>query len=370
MIREELDAAYDEVMSTGQFILGEQVDRFETEWAAFCGSPACVGVASGTDALILALQACGVGPGTKVAAPAFTFIATASAAMHLGAEVWLVDVDPATLTIDPASLSTVLFDLDGRPVPGFMAVVATDLYGLPYDYDPVYDVVRTYERAVDDRLYLIEDAAQAAGSRYRDKMAGTLGDLTAWSFFPTKPLGALGDGGAVTGDAALVAGTRLLRNHGSRRKYEHEVLGRNSRLDELQAAWLRVKLKHLPQYLVGRQRIATDYLNGLGDLDIGLPTTFEDRRGNWAQFTIQIPTDRDETRRRMLEMGVEASVHYPKGLQDQPAMVNARGRGLDVAKVSGQHVLCLPCYPEMSTAEAAAVIVALTASLPANLALD
>jgi dTDP-4-amino-4,6-dideoxygalactose transaminase len=108
----------------------------------------------------------------------------------------------------------------------------------------------------------------------------------------------------------------------------------------------------------------------LGDLDIGLPTTFEDRRGNWAQFTIQIPADRDETRRRMLEMGVEASVHYPKGLQDQPAMVNARGRGLDVAKVSGQHVLCLPCYPEMSTAEAAAVIVALTASLPANLALD
>ena len=251
-VRDALDAAYRRVVGSGAYVLGAEVEAFEREFAAYCGVGHCVGVGNGLDALHLVLRAYGVGPGDEVVVPSNTFVATWLAATHAGATPVPVEPDPATYNLDPARLEAAI-------TPRTRAIVAVHLYGQPADMDPVREVARRHG------LPVVEDAAQAHGARYRGRRAGALGDAAAFSFYPGKNLGGLGDGGAVTtDDAALADRVRVLRNYGSREKYHNEVVGVNSRLDPLQAAFLRAKLPHLDAWNARRAAVAARYLDGLG----------------------------------------------------------------------------------------------------------
>lgn len=297
----QLMDAFEEVLYSGQYILGETVEAFEYDFEDFTGAEAAAGVASGTDALMLALQAVGVGQGDHVIAPGFTFVASVTAAMNLGATVTLADIEPDTYCISERTVAEVF-------QPGVTkAIIAVHMYGHPAPIDELLKF----------GVPVIEDAAQATGSEWKGVKAGALGDLAAFSFFPTKTLGALGDGGMVTGSEQYVSNVRMLRAHGSKVKYKHEILGRNSRLDALQAAFLSVKLEFLGEWLEARARIAGMYsMMLIGNDHLEIPTVAKDGKHSWHQYTVRV-LDRDNVRKRMLDKGVEASVHYPMTVADQ-----------------------------------------------------
>jgi len=256
-LQADLDAAYRRVMASGWYILGEEVERFEADWAAYCGAAHGIGVASGLDALHLALRACDIGPGDEVIVPTHTFIATWLAVTQAGATPVPVEPDARTYNLDPARIAAAI-------TPRTRALLPVHLYGQPADLDPILAIARRHG------LRVIEDAAQAHGARYKGRRLGAHGDAVAWSFYPGKNLGAFGDGGAVTThDAELAARLRRLRNYGSDRKYVHEVPGYNSRLDPLQAAFLGVKLRHLDAWNDRRRALAAAYLTGLADVGLG-----------------------------------------------------------------------------------------------------
>jgi dTDP-4-amino-4,6-dideoxygalactose transaminase len=345
VLHDELLAAFERVLDSSAFVLGAEVAAFEGEFAAYCEVPHALGVANGTEALALALRAVGVGTGDSVALPAFTFVGTAEAVCHVGARPLFVDVEPQTLTLDPAALA----DAVRRSAAPVRAIIPVHLYGQVAAMDEIATVAAAAGAAV------IEDAAQAHGARYRGRRAGSLTALGGFSFYPSKNLGALGDGGAITtADPGLAARVALLRDHGQRRKYVHDIVGFTSRLDGLQAAWLRVKLRHLDEWNERRRALAQRYDNTLAGVPgVTVPLTATGREHVYHLYVIRC-RERDALKRHLDACGIATGVHYPIPLHLQPAFAHLGYRPGDfpVAETAAQEVLALPMYPEMSDAAA------------------
>lgn len=341
-----LNDAWRNTLQRGHFIMGEALQGFEAAFAHYCGAQTAIGVANGLDALTLTLEALGIGAGDEVIVPAHTFIATWLGVSRAQARPVPVDCDAATCNIDPARVAAAITSRT-------KAVIAVHLYGNPADMAPLQALAARHG------LHLIEDAAQAHGATYRGHTTGTLGVAAGFSFYPTKNLGALGDGGAVvTSDAGVAARLRLLRNYGSERKYEHQVAGCNSRLDELQAALLSVKLPQLDSLNAQRRQIARAYSEGLADLNsITLPVITEGAEAVWHLYTIRHP-QRDAVIARLAEAGVQAMIHYPAPPHLQPAYADlGYGRGaFPVAESIAAQTISLPIWPGMSSAQIAHVI--------------
>jgi len=347
-LKEEIDVAIRRVLRSGRFILGEEVEAFEREIAGYLGVKHAIGVASGTDALLLSLKALGIGPGDKVIVPSFTFFATAGAVVNVGAEPVFVDIEPRTYNLDPGHLRELL--RDGRLAEGVRAIIPVHLYGQMAEIDEITEIAKEQE------LYVIEDAAQAIGAEYKGRKAGTIGHLGIFSFFPTKNLGAYGDGGlVVTNDDELADKVRLLRVHGARPKYYHRLVGTNSRLDALQAAILRVKLEHLDGWTRARRAIAGMYdeqLQGLEGLDP--PYRAPDRTHIFHQYTIRVAgSGRDALQRHLEGQGIATAVYYPLPLHLQECF---RHLGYDEGELpeserASREVLSLPMFPELTPEE-------------------
>lgn len=351
-LRGEIDAAIARVVSSGWYVLGPEVAAFEAEFAAYAGAAHCIGVGNGLEAMHLALRALGVGPGDEVIVPSNTYIATWLAVSQCGAVPVPVEPDPATHNLDPARVEAAITSRT-------RAVLPVHLYGLPADLDPILAVARAHG------LKVLEDAAQAHGAAYRGARIGTHGDVVAWSFYPTKNLGALGDAGAVTtNDPELAERISVLRNYGSRQKYVNEVPGFNSRLDPLQAAVLGVKLHHLDAWNARRARVAARYLQGLAGLGLGLPVSPNWAESAWHQFVVRVP-QRDRLVAALAARGVETMVHYPIPPHRQQAYAEFGWRDADfpLAAQLADEVLSLPIGPHLADDAVEQVIEAVRAGL-------
>jgi len=350
----EMEVAYKRVMSAGHFILGQELEAFENEFAAYCGTRHCIGTGNGLDALTLALIAAGIGPGDEVIVPAQTFIATWLAVSHAGATPVPVDIAPASHNIDPELLEAAI-------TPRTRAIIPVHLFGRPADMAAINATARRHG------LFVLEDAAQAHGAGFQGKRAGNLGDAAAFSFYPGKNLGALGDGGAVTtDDDALAERLRGLRNYGSPRKYHHPEIGFNSRLDELQAAFLRVKLPRLEAWNARRQGIAGQYDAVLRGLPLGLPLAADsDSQPVWHQYVITTP-QRDLLQAQLAEQGMATMVHYPLPPHRQPAYRELAGRSFPVADALAAQCLSLPICPTLPDADVERIGAAIRLSLQAQ----
>jgi dTDP-4-amino-4,6-dideoxygalactose transaminase len=338
-LRPRLDAAYARVIDSNWLILGREVEAFEQEFAAYCGAKHCIGVATGLDALFITLKAMNIGPGDEVIVPSNTFIGTWLAVSYAGATPIPVEPDERTYNIDPALIESAI-------TPATKAIMPVHLYGQSADMDPILAIARRH------KLKVIEDAAQAHGARYKGRRVGTLGDAAGFSFYPGKNLGALGDGGAVvTDDDALADQLRVLRNYGSKVKYQNEVKGFNSRLDELQAAFLREKLRALDEWNSRRSRIAEQYLQGLADAGITLPHVPEWADPVWHLFVINHP-GRNRLQSRLTERGISTMIHYPIPPHLQPAYEDLGFRRGDfpISERIHEQVLSLPLWPQMTGA--------------------
>jgi dTDP-4-amino-4,6-dideoxygalactose transaminase len=340
-IREEVFSAITRVMDSQQLIMGPEVAAFEKEIAEAARCKFAVGCASGSDALLLALMACGVGPGDEVVTTPFTFVATAGSIARLGAHPVFVDIDATSYNLDPGGIEAAIS-------PRTRAIIPVHLFGLPADMDAISDVAQGH------KLPVIEDAAQAIGAQYRNNPAGSIGHAGCFSFFPSKNLGGAGDGGmVVTNDPSIADRLRLLRQHGSREKYCYELLGMNSRLDSLQAAILRVKLKHLPAWASARQRNAERYRVLFREFDlqgtIGLPAVPDGCAHVYNQFVIRV-THRDELKSALRQQGIPTEIYYPSPLHLQPAFASlGYSRGdFPIAEAACAEVLALPIYPELT----------------------
>lgn len=347
--RAEFEAAMAGVLAGAKFILGPEVGRLEEELAAYAGRRFAIACGNGTSSLEMALMAAGVGPGDAVFCPAFTFIATAEVAMLRGATPVFVDIDPVTYNIDPADLAAKIAAVGkaGRLAP--KAVIPVDLFGLPADYGRLEPLAREYG------LFLLEDAAQGFGGSLGGQRAGSFGQASSTSFFPAKPLGCYGDGGAMfTDDEALAATLRSLRGHGQGdRRYEHVRVGQNSRLDTLQAAVLLVKLAHFPQELAERQRVAARYSKNLAGA-VTVPTVPGGCVSSFAQYTIRVaPDKRAGLMARLKEKGVPTAIYYPTPLHLQPVFAHLGGRPGDLpqAEKASAEAMSLPFHPFLADDE-------------------
>lgn len=351
--RAEIDAAVERVLAGGWYILGDEVASFEAEFAAYLGVREAITVANGTDALQLALRACGVGPGDEVITVSHTAVATVAAIEAAGASAVLVDIDPKSYTIDPEQVADAL-------APETKAIVPVHLYGHPAAMAAITDMAHTHG------LRVIEDCAQAHGARIGGRRVGSLADAGCFSFYPTKNLGALGDGGAVvTDDPEVAQRVRSLREYGWAERFVSHVPGLNSRLDELQAAILRVKLHGLDRDNESRRRVADRYVEALRAVDVTVPEVGHDCEHVFHLFVTRSPR-RDTHIERLREMGVAPGVHYPVPVHKQPAYAN-RLRcvgGLEHTEAAAREVLSLPMYPELAAAEVEAVAQAAAAVLP------
>ena len=345
-LQAELDAAYQRVMAGGTYIFGAELEAFEAEFARACGASFCLGVANGLEALQLALLGFGVGPGDEVIVPAHTFIATWLAVSHCGARPVPVDVSESTFNIDASLIS-------GAITPRTRAIVVVHLYGQPVDMHGILAIAEQYG------LPVIEDASQAHGATYGGQRVGGLGAAAAFSFYPTKNLGAFGDGGAVvSSDASLIERVAGLRNYGSRTKYEHTVRGHNSRLDPLQAAFLRVKLGWLDRWNTRRREVAAAYTAGLrGCAAYRLPVVTNDVAHVWHQYVVRHP-HRDSLREALAERGIGTALHYPIPPHRAPAYagLGITDQMLPVTERLSGTVLSLPMGPYLTDDEVARVI--------------
>jgi dTDP-4-amino-4,6-dideoxygalactose transaminase len=333
-IRAEIDAAVLGVLERGWYVLGPEVEAFEAEFAAYCGAGHGIGVGSGTEALHLALLACGVGPGDEVVTVAHTAVPTINAISLTGARPVFVDVDPTTYTMDPAATAAAITERTKVLLP-------VHLYGHPADIAPLQDLARRHG------LRLLEDACQAHGAAYQGVRTGMLGDLAAFSFYPTKNLGAYGDGGmVVTDDAALAEQVRLLRNYGQTDRYHHAIEGLNSRLDELQAAALRVKLHHLDAWTAARRERAARYDAALQRA--GAPTEAPWAHHVYHLYVVRVAA-RDAVQEALATAGIGTLIHYPLPAHLQPAYAYlGLGRGaLPITERLAGEILSLPLYPEL-----------------------
>ena len=339
-LKPELDAAVSRVLENGWYLLGKELEAFEAEYAAFTESRHCVGLANGLEGLVLSLQALGVGRGDEVVVPANTYIATWLAVSSVGATPVPVEPIPGIWNIDPGRIEAAITSRT-------KVILPVHLYGQPADLDPILEIARKHG------LRVLEDAAQAHGACYKGRRIGAHGDIVAWSFYPGKNLGCFGDGGAVTtNDPALADKVRVLRNYGSRVKYQNEVKGHNSRLDEIQAAVLRVKLRHLDEWNGRRSALADRYLKALGEIpDLGLPQVFPGAEPAWHLFVVEVK-DRDALQVRLKESGVETLIHYPvpPHLSEAYASDCAWGR-FPITEQAAMTHLSLPMGPHMSFGE-------------------
>jgi len=343
-LAEDLLAATARVLASSRFILGPEVRLLEEELAASEGARHGIGVASGTDALLLALKAVGVGPGDEVVTSAFSFVASASTVLLIGATPVFADIDEETYNLDPARLEAAI-------TPRTRAIVPVHLYGQPAPMDEIEAIARRHGVAV------VADAAQAVGASYGGRPIAAWGDVSTLSFYPTKNLGGCGDGGMVlTARDDVAARVRLLRDHGAPQKYFHVELGYSSRLDELQAALLRVKLRHLPAWTAARRRLAARYLDGLRDTGLVLPVERPPAQHVFHQFAVR-SVKRESLIRGLAELGVGTSVHYPTILPCQPLFSGpAAARDFPVAARASAEMVGLPCFPEMTDTEIDAVV--------------
>jgi dTDP-4-amino-4,6-dideoxygalactose transaminase len=338
-LKAELMAAAERVLTSCRFILGPEGAALESELARLCGVAHGIGVASGTDALVIALRAVGVRPGDEVITSAFSFVASASAVLMVGARPVFVDIDPATCNLDP-TLAEEAVTLRTR------AILPVHLYGQPAPMDAITAIARARGLAV------VEDAAQAVGASYGDKPAGAWGDVACLSFYPTKNLGGCGDGGMIlTAREDVAQQVRRLRDHGSPRKYEHVELGYSSRLDELQAALLRVKLRRLQGWNQSRRRIASRYRELLRGAPLVLPEERPPARHVYHQFTVRT-AKRDALALALSDAGIGTAIHYPIAIPAQPMFAQADAdRTFPHATRASAEVLSLPCFPELTDVE-------------------
>jgi dTDP-4-amino-4,6-dideoxygalactose transaminase len=336
-IKEEINEALARVLEKSRFILGPEVEAFEEEFASYCGTRYGIGVSSGSSALLLSLLAGGVRSGDEVITTPHTFAATTEAITHAGATIRFVDVDPLTGNIDPGKLEAAITSKT-------KALLPVHLYGQPADMDAICEVARAHQ------LIVIEDAAQAHGARYASRPVGSFGLAGCFSFFPAKNLGAYGDGGmVVTNDPDVAERVRLLRVHGQRSKYQHVVEGYGERLDELQAAVLRVKLRHLDEWNVARNRVADFYDAAFSNLDLQLPHVHPAASHVYHLYVVLL-NRRDEVRRALTAQGIETGLHYPIPLHLQDAYASlGHGPGdFPHAEAFAARGLSLPMYPELS----------------------
>lgn len=339
-IKKEVDQAIQSVLNSTRFIRGKYVQEFEGAFARYCEAQYAVGVGNGTDALTLALRAMGIGPGDEVITVPFTFTATAEAIYWTGAQIVFVDIDPQTYTMD-------ISQLEEKITERTKAIIPVHLYGHPAGMEPILNLAKKHD------ILVLEDAAQAHGARYRGKRVGSLGDAAGFSFYPGKNLGAYGDGGAVvTNNEKIAEMVKMLGDHGSKTKYENDLMGFNSRLDGLQAAILNVKLKYLDEWNRRRREIAHLYDQLFSDVE-EIITPFE---AEWADpvyhlYVIQVE-NRDHLRQKLNELGIGAAIHYPKPLHRLKSyeFLNLPEGSFPVAESVASKVLSLPNYPEMTDA--------------------
>ena len=335
-LKTEIDAAVSRVLESGCYILGPEVEAFETEWAAYCHVKHAVGLANGLDALVLALRALNVGPGDEVIVPSNTYIATWLAVSAVGAKPVPIEPNPTTHNIDTKRIAAAI-------TPRTKVLLPVHLYGQPADMDPILDIASRHG------LRVIEDAAQAHGARYKGKRIGAHGDIVCWSFYPGKNLGALGDAGAITtNDTALAERVALLRNYGSRQKYVNDEAGVNSRLDPIQAAVLRVKLGVLDEWTERRRAVASAYTVGLAECGLILPHVPEWAEPAWHLYVVRT-SDRDALQGRITKAGIGTLIHYPipphmqKAYADMEILPDAFPLARDLAS----EVLSLPMGPQL-----------------------
>lgn len=331
----EINSAIAAVLESTQFILGPQVKSLEKQVAEYCDCSSGVGVASGTDALRLALSALDIGPNDEVITTPFTFVATANTISHCGAQPVFVDINPQSFTLDPDAVRAAVTEKT-------KAIVPVHLYGHPCDMDSLERIAKEYD------LRIIEDCAQAIGARYNGKKLGGLGDAGCLSFFPSKNLGAYGDGGmVVTNNAEVAEKVDVLRRQGGKKKYNHEILGFNSRLDTLQAAILEVKLKSLDQWQEGRREVAQRYNELLAEAPLSTPYEAPEAYHVYHQYTIRTE-HRDELAAYLQERGIPTMVYYPLCLHKQPLYTAFNEMTLPHAEAAASEVLSLPIYPELT----------------------
>jgi len=339
-LKADIDAAIAAVLERGQFVLGPEVEAFEGEMAAYCGTRHAIGVASGTDALELALRACGVGPGDEVMTTALSFFATVEAIVAVGAHPIFVDVEPVTYTMNPAQVAA-------KVTAKTKALIPVHLYGHPCAMDQLMPLARVHQ------LKVIEDCAQAIGAEWGDTRVGGFGDAGCLSFYPTKNLAGYGDGGmVVTNDDAVAERIRVLRVHGGHRRYTHELIGMNSRLDELQAAVLRVKLRHLEAWTTARRRHAELYtrsFHAAGAQHITVPRERPGARHVYHLYSIRL-AHRDQVHEILTKQKIEAQVCYPSTLPAQPALKpwGVAADRFPIAEAVTSDILSLPMYPELT----------------------
>jgi dTDP-4-amino-4,6-dideoxygalactose transaminase len=344
-LREEIDAATARVFDSGSFLLGKELEAFEDEFAKYVGVRHCIGVGNGLDALHLSLRALGVGPGDEVLVPSNTYIATWLAVTYAGAKPVPVEPDERTYNIDPARLEAAITNRT-------KAVIPVHLYGQPADMDAILGIAKTH------KLWVLEDAAQAHGARYKGNRVGGIGDAAGWSYYPGKNLGALGDGGAVTtNNSELAERIRSLRNYGSVVKYFHEIKGFNSRLDEIQAAVLRVKLRHLDDWNDRRRKVAAFYIRELGNFNLTLPSVPDSAEPVFHLFVVRSKR-RDDLQRHLKSAGINTLIHYPlpPHLQAAYSDLGLTPGSLPISERIHAEVLSLPMGPQLSESQAATVV--------------
>ena len=354
--RAEIDAAIASVLQSGTYILGQEVREFEREFGAYHAGAQAVGVANGTDALIIALRACGIGPGDAVVTVSHTAVATVAAIEQAAAIPIVADIKRTSYTIDSDALEKGLGSVDRASI---KAIIPVHLYGQPADMPAVLSLAWRYG------WHVIEDCAQSLGATLQDRRMGTWGNIAAFSFHPTKNLGAVGDGGAVvTSDVRLAERARMLREYGWQDRYVSEIAGFNSRLDEIQAAILRVKLRHLDTANGRRREIARRYADALSGLGVTVPEVCEGVRHAWHQFVIR-HRNREQLRERLKAAGVGTLVHYPVPVHLQPAYRGwiQQSGSLRETEIAAREVVSLPMFPEMTDEQVDRVIEAIRVSL-------
>lgn len=339
-LRTEIDAAVSDVLNQTQFILGPNVGKLEEEIASYHQLPYAVGVANGTDALLLALRACCIKSGDEVITTPFTFIATAEVVAQIGAIPVFADICPDTFNINPELIAQ-------KITPKTKAIIPVHLFGYPADMDPIMEI------AAKHGLKVIEDCAQAFGARYKNRLVGTIGDAGCFSFFPSKNLGCYGDGGMViTKDETIAGQVKMLRNHGSAIRYYHSEIGYNSRLDEIQAAILRVKLKRIDQFNNARRKNAAAYCAAINRKDIILPSVAAGSEHVFHQFTIRTQ-NRDAVASALTEKGIASAIYYPVPLHQQEVFLRLYNCPvtLPTSEMCAREVLSLPMFPELTGEE-------------------
>lgn len=344
-LRGQIEAGVARVLAHGRYILGPEVDELEQRLAAYTGALHCITVANGTDALQIALMALGVGPGDEVITPGFSYIATAEASVLLGAKVVYVDIDPVTYNLDPLLLEAAITSRT-------RAIIPVSLYGQPADFDAINAIAARHN------IPVIEDGAQSFGACYNGRKSGNLTTIGCTSFFPSKPLGCYGDGGAIfTSDPELGKAIRQIARHGQEERYYHVRVGVNSRLDTIQAAILLAKLAILDEEIAARQRVADQYAAALRTIGMIPPNVAQHNISAWAQYTIRFQ-NRDTVQKALNGAGIPTAVHYPMPLNRQPAVADPDAR-LPHGDAAAQQVLSLPMHPYMPARHVEQVIAAL-----------